>query len=213
MVHGGGWGSFMRYDESKGRPQVSRQLLLRVLGHARPYWRSLAWVLVAIGVIALLGLVPPLLIRDLIDNVLPNEDYSRLNLLALGMIAIPIVSGLIGVGQRYLSARVGEGIIFDLRQTMYEHLQRMSLRFFTHTKSGEIVSRFNNDVVGAQTAVTGTLPNIVTNGVTLISTLLVMISIEWRLTLLSVVVLPLFLLPSRRVGRVLRRAHGARRWR
>ena len=205
MMHGGGWWSFLRYDESKGRPQVTRQLLLRVLGYARPYWRSLSLVLVAIGIIALLGLVPPLLIRDLIDNVIPNKDRARLNLLALGMIGIPIISGLIGVGQRYLGARVGEGFIFDLRQAMYDHLQRMSLRFFTHTKSGEIVSRFNNDVVGAQSAVTGTLPNIVTNGVTLISTLVVMISIEWRLALLSVVVLPLFLLPARRVGRVLRR--------
>jgi ATP-binding cassette subfamily B protein len=205
MIHGGGWWSFLRYDESKDRPQVTRQLLLRVLGYARSYWRSLSLVLVAIGVTSLLGLVPPLLIRDLIDNVLPNEDYARLNLLALGMIGIPIVSGLIGVGQRYLGARIGEGIIFDLRQAMYDHLQRMSLRFFTRTKSGEIVSRFNNDVVGAQSAVTGTLPNIVTNGVTLVSTLVVMISIEWRLALLSVVVLPLFLLPARRVGRVLRR--------
>jgi ATP-binding cassette subfamily B protein len=204
MVHGGGWRSFMQYDESKARPQVSRQLLGRVLGYARPYWRSLAAMLVAIGVTALIGLVPPLLYRDLIDNVLPNRDFSRLNLLALGMIGIPVVSGLIGVGQRYLSARVGEGIICDLRQTMYAHLQRMSLRFFTHTKSGEIVSRFNNDVVGAQSAVTGALPDIVTNGITLISTLAVMISIEWRLALLSVVVLPLFLLPARRVGRILR---------
>jgi ATP-binding cassette subfamily B protein len=205
MVHGGGWRSFMRYDESKGRPQVSRQLLGRVLGYARPYWRSLALMLVAIGVTALIGLIPPLLYRDLIDNVLPNRDFSRLNWLALGMIGIPVVSGLIGVGQRYLSARVGEGIISDLRQTMYDHLQRMSLRFFTHTKSGEIVSRFNNDVVGAQDAMTGTLPNIVTNSITLASTLAVMVTIEWRLALLSVAVLPLFLLPARRVGRILRR--------
>jgi ATP-binding cassette subfamily B protein len=108
------------------------------------------------------------------------------------------------VAQRYLGSRVGEGIIFDLRQGLYAHLQRMSLRFFTHTKAGEILSRLNNDVVGAQSAVTGTLPNIVTNGITLVSTLAVMISIEWRLTLLSVVVLPLFLLPARRVGRILR---------
>jgi ATP-binding cassette subfamily B protein len=205
MFHGGGWRSFMRYDESKGRPQVSRQLLVRVLSYARPYWRSLALMLVAIGVIALVGLVPPLLYRDLIDNVLPNRDFSRLNWLALGMIGIPVVSGLIGVGQRYLSARVGEGIISDLRQAMYDHLQRMSLRFFTHTKSGEIVSRFNNDVVGAQSAMTGTLPNIVTNSITLASTLAVMVTIEWRLALLSVAVLPLFLLPARRVGRILRR--------
>jgi ATP-binding cassette subfamily B protein len=195
----------MRYDESTDQPQVTRQLLGRVLDYARPYWRSLALMLAAISATALIGLVPPLLYRDLIDNVLPNRDFARLNLLAMGMIGIPLVSGLVGVGQRYLSARVGEGIICDLRQAMYDHLQRMSLRFFTHTRSGEIVSRFNNDVVGAQNAVTGTLPNIVTNGITLVSTLAVMITIEWRLALLSVAVLPLFLLPARRVGNLLRR--------
>jgi len=204
MMHGGGWWSYLRYDESKGRAHVDRRLLHRVLAYARPYWAAMLVMLVAIVAVALLGLIPPLLYRALIDDVLPNQNYALLNLLALGMIAIPLVSGLIGVGERYLSARVGEGIIFDLRQEMYEHLQSMSLRFFTHTKSGEIVSRFNNDVVGAQNAVTGTLPNIVTNSITVVSTLIVMISIEWRLALLSVIVLPLFLLPARRVGRILR---------
>ncbi len=204
MIHGGGWWSFLRYDESKGQPRVDRQLLRRALGYARSYWAFVLLVLVAIVVTSLLGLIPPLLYRDLIDNVLPNRNFARLNLLALGMIGIPLLNGLIGVGQRYLSARMGEGIIFDLRQEMYAHLQRMSLRFFTHTKSGEIISRLNNDVVGAQSAVTGTLPNIVTNVITLATTLAVMISIEWRLALLSVVVLPLFLLPARRVGRILR---------
>ena len=204
MMHGGGWWSYLSYDESKGRAQIDRNLLRRVLSYARPYWAYMVLVLVAIVATSLLGLVPPLLIRDLIDNVLPSGDTARLNLLALGMIIIPLLSGLIGVGQRYLSARMGEGIIFDLRQQMYVHLQNMSLRFFTHTKSGEIVSRFNNDVVGAQNAVTGTLPNIVTNSITLVTTLAVMLSIEWRLALLSVIVLPLFLLPARRVGRILR---------
>jgi len=205
MHHGGGWRSFMQYDESKSQPQVSRQLLGRALAYGRPYWRSLALMMAAIGVTSLIGLIPPLLYRDLIDNVLPNRDFARLNWLALGMIGIPVLSGLIGVAQRYLSSRVGEGIIYDLRRTMYDHLQRMSLRFFTHTRSGEIVSRFNNDVVGAQNAVTGTLPDIVSNGITLVSTLAVMITIEWRLALLSVAVLPLFLLPARRVGDILRR--------
>ncbi len=205
MMHGGGWWSYLRYDETKGRPHVSRGLLRRVLAYARPYRAYVLLILLAIAVTSLLGLIPPLLYRDLIDNVLPQGDVSRLNLLALAMIGIPLIDGLIGVGQRYLSARMGEGIIFDLRQEMYTHLQRMSLRFFTHTKSGEIISRFTNDVVGAQSAVTGTLPNITTNVITLLSTLVVMISIEWRLALLSVVVLPLFLLPARRVGRILRR--------
>jgi ATP-binding cassette, subfamily B, bacterial len=201
---GGGWRSYIRYDESRGRPQVDRELLQRVLSYARPYWRQLLLMLGLLAVISFIELVPPLLYRDLIDNVLPQRNFQRLNWLALAMIGIPLATGLLGVGQRYLSARVGEGIIFDLRQEMYAHLARMSLRFFTHTKSGEILSRFNNDVVGAQSAVTGTLPNILSSGITLISTLVVMISIEWRLAVLSIVVLPLFLLPARRVGRLLR---------
>ncbi len=162
-------------------------------------------VLVTIIAVSLIELIPPLLYRDLIDNVLPGRDARRLNLLAAAMLGIPVLTGALHVVQRYFSARAGEGIIFDLRQEMYRHLQRMSLRFFTDTKSGEIVSRFNSDVVGAQSAITGTVPSIVTNVVTLISTLAVMITIEWRLALLSVIVLPLFLLPARRVARTLRR--------
>jgi ATP-binding cassette, subfamily B, bacterial len=204
MHQGGSWRGFLRQDESTSQPRVSRQVLNRVLDYARPYWRPLAGMIAAIIVAALIGLIPPLLYRDLIDNVLPARDFARLNWLAAGMIGIPVVSGLLGVVDRYLSARVGEGIICDLRQAMYDHLQRMSLRFFTHTKSGEIISRFNNDVVGAQSAVASTLPDLVTNGITLASTLAVMITIEWRLAVLSVVVLPLFLLPARRVGSMLR---------
>jgi ATP-binding cassette subfamily B protein len=161
-------------------------------------------VLVAIVAISLIELLPPLILRQLIDVTLPEKDLQQLTLLALALLAIPVLSGLIDVGQRYLSARVGEGIIFDLRQQMYAHLSGMALRFFTHTKSGEIVSRFNNDVVGAQNAITGTIPNIVVNVVTVVSTLAIMISIDWRLTLLSVAVVPLFLLPAKRVAGVLR---------
>jgi ATP-binding cassette subfamily B protein len=203
MFHGGWW-SLIRADESKGKAKIDRKLLLRILAYARPYWGNIAIVLIAIIVISLIELIPPLLYRTFIDIVIPNKDFRQLTILALAMIAIPITSGLIGIVERYFSAKAGEGIIFDLRQEMYDHLQRMSLRFFTHTRSGEIVSRFNSDVVGAQNAITGTIPNIVTNLVTLISTLVVMITIDARLTLLSIAVLPLFLLPTRRVARILR---------
>jgi ATP-binding cassette subfamily B protein len=198
------WWSLIAYDKSKPRPVVDRALLKRIFAYAWPYRYSVLIVLVTIVAIALLELVPPLLYRDLIDNVIPDRNYRRLNVVALGMIGIPVVSGLIGVLQRYYSAKAGEGIIFDLRQEMYEHLQKMGLRFFTNTKSGDIISRFTSDVVGAQGAITGTLPNIVTNSVVLISTLAVMLTIEWRLTLLSVAVVPLFLIPAKRVAGILR---------
>jgi ATP-binding cassette subfamily B protein len=203
--HSTGWFSYIRYDEERDRPHVSRQLLRRVMRYAQPYWRAAAIMIVLIILTSLLNLVPPLIFRDLIDHAIPDRDVARLNLLALGVIAIPIIVGLVGVGQRYLGARIGEGIICDLRQDLYAHMQRMSLRFFTTTKTGEMMSRLNNDVVGAQRAVTGTMVNIVTNVIALVSTLIIMISLEWRLTLLGIAILPLFLLPARRVGRLLRR--------
>jgi ATP-binding cassette subfamily B protein len=120
------------------------------------------------------------------------------------MIGIPLVNALIGLGQRYLSATIGESLIADLRNALFNHLQRMSLRFFTHTKTGELMSRLNNDVVGAQSAVTGTFITILTNVVMVVTTLVIMLSLEWRLTLLSIAILPLFILPTRRVGEKLR---------
>jgi ATP-binding cassette subfamily B protein len=201
---GGGWRRYLNYDEEQAKAPIDRELLRRVWVYARPYFKRLALMLLAIVVTSSIDLLPPLLYRDLFDNVLPNQDYHRLLMLGLLMLAVPFISGLIGVGQRYLNATIGEGIIFDLRQSMYEHLQRMGLRFFTRTKSGLIISRFEEDVVGAQNAITSTVPGILTNAVRLLSTLGIMLAIEWRLTLMALAVVPLFMLPARRVGRVLR---------
>jgi ATP-binding cassette subfamily B protein len=203
-MHGAGWRSYIRYDEEQDRPQISWALLKRVAAYARPYWPKALLLVALITVTSLLNLVSPLLFRDLIDNALPNKDAARLNWLAVSLFMLPVLTGLTRVAQRYLSSAVGEGIICDLRQALYAHMQRMSMRFYTHTKTGEMMSRLNNDVSGARQAVTGTLISLVTNIVSLISTLVVMISLEWRLTLLGVIILPLFILPSRRIGRVLR---------
>ena len=170
----------------------------------RPYKWQILVVLATIVAVSLLELIPPLILRQLIDVTLPDGNVQQLTYLALALIAIPVITGLIDVAERYYSSHAGEGIIFDLRQQMYGHLSSMALRFFTYTKSGEVVSRFNSDVVGAQNAITGTIPNIVVNIVTLVSTLFIMFSIEWRLTLLAVIVVPLFILPARRVARLLR---------
>jgi ATP-binding cassette subfamily B protein len=202
--HSGGWWSFVRYDEEQDQPHVSRALLLRVASYARPYTRKVVIILVTMLAISLLSLIPPLLIRDLIDQALPDKNIPRLNLLAIGMVMVPLVNGLLGVVQRYASAAIGEGIIYDLRRALYAHLQRMSMRFYTNTQVGEMMSRLNNDVVGAQRAITGTLVTIISNIFSLIATLGIMLSLEWRLTLLGVAILPLFILPARRVGILLR---------
>ena len=203
--HSGNWYSFIRYDEDQDKPEVSAGLLRRVAAFAKPYWRWVTLTLVTIIGISLLSLLPPLLIRNLIDVAIPEKDLAQLSLLALGMIAVPVINGLLGVAQRYSSATVGEGLIFDLRSEIYAHLQRMSLRFYTHTQTGEMMSRLNNDVVGAQRAVTGTLVTIVSDSISLIATLIIMLALDWRLTLISVAILPLFIFPARRIGRVLRK--------
>ncbi len=201
--HGGSWGAFIRYDEQE-QPQLSWHLLRRVAEYARPYWLQLVIVLITMVGISLISLIPPLLIRDFIDRAIPARDIARLNLLALGMVAVPLINGLLGVAQRYMSSFIGEGIILDLRSALYAHLQRMGLRFYTNTQVGEMMSRLNNDVIGAQRAVTGTLVTLLSNTFAIVTTLIIMVSMEWRLTLLGVAILPLFVIPARRVGIVLR---------
>lgn len=156
-------------------------------------------------VISSLSVVPALLIRVLVDQAIPDGNVGLLTLLGLGMVLVPLINALVGVAQRWFSSRVGEGIIFDLRCALYDHLQRMSLRFFTATKTGELMNRLNSDVVGAQQAITGTFVTIVSNVISVAVILVVMIQANWRLTLLAVAALPLFVIPARKVARILRR--------
>jgi len=161
-------------------------------------------VLATILVITGLSLVPPLLMRSLIDGAIPAEDLGWVTRLGLTMVAVPLISGAVGVLQRWASSYIGEGIIFDLRRQLYDHLQRMSLGFFTSTRTGELMSRLNNDVVGAQQAVTGTFVTLASNLVAVVAVLVIMLQLQWMLTLLAVAILPLFIVASRRVGRLLR---------
>ncbi len=202
--HGGGWWAFLSHDEEQDRPVVTRELLKRVWDFARPYTRHVLLLLVSIILTTAITLVSPLLMRALIDDAIPNANFRLLNFLAIGLIAVPVLNGLVGVWQRDLSAFVGESIIFDLRNAVSGHFQRMSLRFFTQSRTGELMSRLNNDVVGAQQAVSNTLISIFSNIVQVVATLGIMLALEWRLTLLGLIVVPFFYLPARRIGRVLR---------
>jgi ATP-binding cassette, subfamily B, bacterial len=140
----------------------------------------------------------------MIDVVIPAKDVDRLIWLALSLLLIPALTGGINVIQRRLNATVGEGVIYDLRSTLFARLQRMSLRFFTNTKSGELMSRLNNDVVGAQNAISNTIVSIVTNLIEAVALFIVMFTLEWHLTLISVLILPLFIIAAQRLGLVLR---------
>ncbi len=202
MWHGGGWFQYMRSGDEK--PKVTRELLLRVLTYAREYWWHIAGMLVTILLTTGLSLLTPLIFRNMIDVVLPAKDTRRLIWLGVALLAIPILQGGINVIQRRLNAAVGEGVIYDLRSTLFARLQRMSLRFFTNTKTGELMSRLNNDVVGAQNAISNTIVSIVTNIIEAIALLTVMLTLEWRLTLVSVLILPLFIIAAQKLGKVLR---------
>ncbi len=198
-----GWGSYIKFDEDQQRPDMDRATLKRVLSYASSYKAEMAVVLVTIIVISILTVIPPLLIKGLIDTAIPDKSLQLVTLLGLGMIAVPLINGIVGVVQRRATAAMGEGIIFDLRRELYDHLQGMSLGFFTNTKTGELMSRLNNDVVGAQQAVTGTFVSLASNLLGAAIVLIVMVGLEWRLTLLAVALLPLFLFLGRRIGKLL----------
>jgi ATP-binding cassette subfamily B protein len=202
MAFHGGWWTYLSSPDEK--PKVTRELLLRVLSYANPYRLKIIGMLALILLSTGLGLITPLIFRRLIDTTIPSGDVRGLILLSSLLLLIPLLSGLISVFQRRLNAQIGEGVIYDLRVSIYGHLQRMSLRFFTNTRVGELMSRLNSDVVGAQNAISNTLVGIITNVIQVIAVLFVMLQLEWRLTLISIAILPLFILAARRMGERLR---------
>ena len=196
------WRSYI--DASDEKPHLSWALVKRVLNYGKPYQWQMFGSLLSILAYTGVALLSPLILRHLIDYAIPEKDLERLILAAVGLLVLPIVSGLFQIITRRLVAQVGEGVIYDLRVSLYQHLQKMSLRFFTHTQLGELISRLNNDVIGAQTAISRTLVTLVTSFIEVIITLAVMLTLEWRLTLMGILILPLFIITARRLGRVFR---------
>ncbi|HOT92941.1 MAG TPA: ABC transporter ATP-binding protein [Anaerolineae bacterium] len=197
-------GFWRMLDMPEQRPKITWPLLKRVFQYARPYRWLIGALLLLILAQTGLSLLSPLVMRDLIDKTIPARNLNRLILLAVVLLVIPILNGGINVAQQRINARVGGGVIYDLRVALYARLQRMSLRFFTHTKVGELMSRLNNDVMGAQSAISSTIVNLITELIQAGAVLTVMLTLEWRLTLLGVVILPLFILVARALGSRLR---------
>ena len=183
------------------KARVDRVLARRVWGYARPYQRRLTVFLAVVVASALVMAVPPLIFRRIIDDAIPAGDRGTAALLALAAIGVAVVTQLLGLAERYISATIGEGVIFDLRTALYDHVHRMPIAFFTRTQTGALVSRMNNDVVGAQQALTGTLGSVVSNTLMLATTLAAMLVLEWRLTVVTLLVAPLVLVPAERFGR------------
>lgn len=180
---------------------VDRAVVRRAWRLARPYHRRLLGFVGLIVVAAGLGALPPQLVRFVIDDAIPRGDQRLLLLLFLGYLAVAVGMAAISLVERWLSASIGERFILDLRTLLFGHVQSMPLAFFTRTQTGALITRLNNDVVGAQRALTGTLGGVVDNVISVTVTLAFMFAMEWRVTLIAVALLPLFVVPARIVGR------------
>lgn len=187
-------------DAVKGK-KLGRAVLRRVWKFAHPYRFRIFGYLGTIVAGSFAALVAPLAVRTLINDAIPDGNRGWVNLLAIFLVLAALGEAALSLVGRWLSSRIGEGLIYDLRVSLYDHVQRMPIAFFTNSQTGTLISRLNNDVVGAQSAVTSTLGTVVSNVVTFVSTFALLLFLEWRLTLLALVILPLFIVPSKRVGK------------
>ncbi|MCW3046196.1 MAG: transporter ATP-binding protein [Solirubrobacterales bacterium] len=186
--------------EERPTPLPERDLR-RIARLFRPYRGRLTAVLGLIGLSAGLGMASPFLLREILDVAIPRRDTTLLTWLVLGMIGISIATGVLGVAQTWLSNVVGQRVMHDLRAAVYRHLQRLSLAFFTRTRTGEVQSRIANDIGGVQNVVTSTATSIVSNVTTVLATIAAMVALDWRLAVFSLALLPFFVWLTRRVGR------------
>jgi ATP-binding cassette, subfamily B, bacterial len=191
-----------RRDPSVTARELPKGTVRRILGIARPYRRELAFFLTLVVGSSLIGVITPLLAGDIINRIASlHGTAGGIIRIALIIAGLAVVDAAISLGTRWFSARIGEGVIYDLRSRVFEHVQRMPVAFFTRTQTGALVSRLNNDVIGAQQAFTSTLSGVVSNVIGLVLTAGVMFSLSWQITLLSLVLVPLFVLPARRIGK------------
>ena len=203
MAHGAhGMWSLMR-DSSVTKQKLPPGTLRRIMRFAAPYRRMLGVFLAVIVVDALIGVWNPLIYREIIDGGIARHNSHLIFLLALLLGGLALVDALLSLAQRYISSRVGEGLIYDMREKVFGHVQEMPLAFFSRTQTGALISRLNNDVLGAQQAFTDTLSSIVSNLITVVLTVAVMAFLSWQITVVALLLLPLFVFPARRIGRKL----------
>ncbi|MDP9318176.1 MAG: ABC transporter ATP-binding protein/permease [Actinomycetota bacterium] len=193
--------SYSRGDPLAGRQGLAPGTFRRVIGFARPHRRALGWFLVLVVLDALLVVATPLLFRDIIDEGVAKDNGGLITILALVIAAVAFGEAALTLAQRWYSARIGEGLIYDLRTTVFSHVQRMPLAFFSRTHTGALVSRLNSDVIGAQSAFTSTLSNVVSNVISLLLVGATMLYLSWQITLLALVILPVFIFPAKWAGR------------
>ncbi|WP_190813066.1 ABC transporter ATP-binding protein [Saccharopolyspora pogona] len=192
-------------DGSVTRQRLSPGLARRILRYAKPYTRDIVPFLALVAFAAVLGIVNPLLFKAIIDDGIVPQNMSVVVWLAVAVAGVALLEAAASLLQRWYSARLGEGLIYDLRSEVFDHVQRMPVAFFVRAQTGALVSRLNNDVIGAQRALTSTLSSVVSNVLSLVLVLATMFTLSWQITLIALALLPLFLLPVRWIGRRLQR--------
>lgn len=197
----------LRSDDEQDAPPAPPR---RVLGLFRPYHRQIAIVTAVITVSAIIALATPFMLRAMLDHGIPEQNFALITWLAVGMVGVAVATSVLGVIQTWLSNKVGQGLMHDLRVSVYEHLQRQSLGFFARTRTGEIQSRIANDIGGMQSVVTNTATSIAQNVTTVIATVIALFVLDWRLAIFSLAILPIFVRIARRIGAERRRISGRR---
>lgn len=199
---GGSYGAVRSYsqDQSVKDHRLARGTVRRILGYARPFRAQIAVYLVLIVLGALLIVATPLLLQRIVDDGVGQGNEALVIWLAIAVAVVAVAEAALGVLQRWLSVRIGEGLIFDLRTDVFAHVQRQSIAFFTRTQTGSLVTRLNSDVRGAQQAFTSTLSGVVSNVISVVVVVVTMLALSWQITLVALLVVPLLLLPARRVG-------------
>ena len=190
-------------DQSVKNQKLKPGTISRIVGFAVPYKILLIFFMITVVIDAFLIIASPLLLRKLIDDGVIPEDYKLVTSLAILVGIIAILDAAFSMIGRWFSARIGEGLIYDLRKQVFEHVQRQSIAFFTRTQTGALISRLNSDVIGAQQAFTSTLSGVVSNSLSLLLVIITMLTLSWQITLASLVLLPVFLIPTKWVGRKL----------
>lgn len=198
----GGHGGRFHFSEENAKPNISGAMLKRIARYFVPYWKLLILLIFLIILTSLLGLLPPIFTKNIIDRALPEKNMNLLILFIVASFGATVVSGLVSVGQNYLNSWISKHIMFDLRNTMFKHLQYMSVRFFSNVQTGEITSRMNNDIGGIEGIFSGTIVQIIQNVFVFATTAFTLFYTNWKLAAVGMLILPLFILPTRKVGRV-----------
>jgi ATP-binding cassette subfamily B protein len=200
-MHGWHRGLRRSFDDIQQKPHVTKTMLLRILRYFKPHWKLMVLVFLCVGATSVLGLLPPLFTGAIVDRALIERNFRLLTLYTLGYVGVSFLVSLIGVGESYLNTLISKKIILDIRNAMYGILQRMPLKFFSNTRTGDIISRINNDVSGVEGVFQRTIVNTVQDVLVIAFTLVTIFAMDWRLSILGLCLIPSFILPTRRVGK------------